>query len=112
MRALILTFPLMLGACGSEASDAEGDWAASEPAEPVITCDDLADQVVMMTQEEDVKILKIYEITQTQENDSLTLCEGDAALSTSDERQKVYFKLETDEDGDQFVGYSPEPYTE
>ena len=33
-------------------------------------------------------------------------------ISSSDERQSVYYKVETDEEGDSFVGYSPEPYAE
>ncbi len=111
MKRLAVILPIILASCGSEPTSSTQDRNAPETVEPELTCDMVAEEVVNMSQEEEVSILKIYDITEMSKTDELLTCEGNAMLSIGDERQEVYFKHETDEDGDQFVGYSTEPYT-
>ena len=105
MRKFAMVGALIVSACGSDPSA-----TGSSSVEPAATCDSIRDAVVETSSDKDVKILKIYDPETISDADNLLSCKGSAMISTGDERQTVYYKLEKDEEGDSFVGYSPEPY--
>lgn len=111
MRRVILVGAAFLSACGSTDTSESANSDVAKVAKPEADCSSIRDQVVAATQDADVKILKIYNPEEISKSKKLLSCKGSAALSTGDGRQPVYYKLETDEEGEKFIGYSPAPYT-
>ena len=75
------------------------------------TCDDLAPQIIELTEEQEGPfsraVLKLYDIEEVNPTGYVLECKANAKWNKGEEGT-IKFYLEEDNDGDQFIGYEAE----
>ena len=75
------------------------------------SCTEIREQAMSLWADKEIKVIKIYEPKETYRSDLEVHCSGRAAWSDTTEAP-IYYRLTTDEEGDQFVEAGPEAFAE
>lgn len=111
MRAFALSIPMfLLSACSEIPANEDTDVEQSPEVVEQRTCELLTDEVINLSKDKPVSLIKIYEPVELNRNDREISCSGTVVSSAGSERLPIFFRQFSDEDGESFIEYSGEPF--